>query len=514
MTTFNSTFDWDSNLPPSISSIDENDFLLLLQKQFPSVNVPPIAPSTLTKGKADMPMNSLPADKYQIPTSTSPLSTDSSPSPPSANDDGGSPNGSDNNNKRAGSADEEHHKRKASADDFDDEINGQPSAKTQHTDLKSKKGQIRRKASGEKGQDESRLLKRKEQNRAAQRAFRERKEKHVKDLEDKVASLEAKTEIQATENENLRDLLSRLQNENVMLKQASFTFSVPSASANSPDQNRGSSRSTPDSVNLFVNGSSGAGPSRVPESAGSSVATASTHDSPSSIFEGFDRYSGLNVSNSDTSAAPSTTSTSNATTSASVPDLDTMTFFGSPGPFTTISSNPMFTSYRDPVQSMSAFASFGGGWDGDVNMTAAPSTNDNSSSGLEDLFGDQFSGLIPFSNDFLTGEAKNSPSSSSSGGPTVSPIGHHKPDSTSNSVHLHNECPKTKEDVERMIASGPKGTFGDSPLAANEEDAARPSTHVRHISAGNPYEDAFQEALNVKSQPVKSKYSGDVRFVH
>ncbi len=31
-------------------------------------------------------------------------------------------------------------------------------------------------------QDETRLLKRKEQNRAAQRAFRERKEKHVKDV--------------------------------------------------------------------------------------------------------------------------------------------------------------------------------------------------------------------------------------------------------------------------------------------------------------------------------------------
>ncbi len=31
-------------------------------------------------------------------------------------------------------------------------------------------------------QDETRLLKRKEQNRAAQRAFRERKEKHVRDV--------------------------------------------------------------------------------------------------------------------------------------------------------------------------------------------------------------------------------------------------------------------------------------------------------------------------------------------
>jgi AP-1-like factor len=31
-------------------------------------------------------------------------------------------------------------------------------------------------------QDDSRLQKRKEQNRAAQRAFRERKERHVKDV--------------------------------------------------------------------------------------------------------------------------------------------------------------------------------------------------------------------------------------------------------------------------------------------------------------------------------------------
>lgn len=29
------------------------------------------------------------------------------------------------------------------------------------------------------------------------------------------------------ENENLRDLLQRLQNENMMLKQAAFTFSAP-----------------------------------------------------------------------------------------------------------------------------------------------------------------------------------------------------------------------------------------------------------------------------------------------
>ncbi|EDR15463.1 uncharacterized protein LACBIDRAFT_242593, partial [Laccaria bicolor S238N-H82] len=69
-----------------------------------------------------------------------------------------------------------------------------------------------------KPKDEGRLMKRKEQNRAAQRAFRERKEKHVKDLEDKVAALETKNEEAVHENENLRDLLTQLQNENLVLK--------------------------------------------------------------------------------------------------------------------------------------------------------------------------------------------------------------------------------------------------------------------------------------------------------
>jgi AP-1-like factor len=42
-----------------------------------------------------------------------------------------------------------------------------------------------------------------------------------------MAALEAKNEATETENSNLRDLLSRLQQENLALKQAQFTFSVP-----------------------------------------------------------------------------------------------------------------------------------------------------------------------------------------------------------------------------------------------------------------------------------------------
>ncbi|PWW80753.1 PAP1-domain-containing protein [Tuber magnatum] len=55
--------------------------------------------------------------------------------------------------------------------------------------------------------------KRKAQNRAAQRAFRERKEKHLKDLEQKVADLEKASESTNHENSRLRAQVERLQIE-------------------------------------------------------------------------------------------------------------------------------------------------------------------------------------------------------------------------------------------------------------------------------------------------------------
>ncbi|KAK9468539.1 hypothetical protein V1512DRAFT_107568 [Lipomyces arxii] len=50
--------------------------------------------------------------------------------------------------------------------------------------------------------DDDPLVKRKAQNRAAQRAFRERREKHVKELQDKLAQADAR--ITSLQNENLR----------------------------------------------------------------------------------------------------------------------------------------------------------------------------------------------------------------------------------------------------------------------------------------------------------------------
>ncbi|CAG8572500.1 39380_t:CDS:2 [Gigaspora margarita] len=69
--------------------------------------------------------------------------------------------------------------------------------------------------------------KRKAQNRAAQRAFRERKERYVKELETKIEELESLSAKSAQENQQLKTLVEQLQAENYLLKQTSFTFDFP-----------------------------------------------------------------------------------------------------------------------------------------------------------------------------------------------------------------------------------------------------------------------------------------------
>ncbi|KAL2065821.1 hypothetical protein VTL71DRAFT_3491 [Oculimacula yallundae] len=62
---------------------------------------------------------------------------------------------------------------------------------------------------------------RKAQNRAAQRAFRERKERHVKDLEAKLATLEKNSANVVEENEMLKLQLQKAATENEILKATS-----------------------------------------------------------------------------------------------------------------------------------------------------------------------------------------------------------------------------------------------------------------------------------------------------
>ncbi|SAL95546.1 hypothetical protein [Absidia glauca] len=74
-------------------------------------------------------------------------------------------------------------------------------------------------------------LKRKAQNRLAQRNFRERKERHVSELQERIRQLEEEKSTKEadleSENAKLKEELDKLRQENSSLKDAKFTFEYP-----------------------------------------------------------------------------------------------------------------------------------------------------------------------------------------------------------------------------------------------------------------------------------------------
>lgn len=75
---------------------------------------------------------------------------------------------------------------------------------------------------------------RKAQNRAAQRAFRERKEKKVKDLEAKLEALEETQALTATENERLKRDLQKMSTENEILRATNQAGGSPGVAGHAP----------------------------------------------------------------------------------------------------------------------------------------------------------------------------------------------------------------------------------------------------------------------------------------
>ncbi|CCG82251.1 putative BZIP transcription factor [Taphrina deformans PYCC 5710] len=115
--------------------------------------------------------------------------------------------------------------------------------------------------------------KRKAQNRAAQRAFRERKENHVKELETRVAELEQQNDHQSHENQLLRAELAKIQGKSVdsnFAQSADFTFNFAS------DQSvRSDSHSSPTGIPPLQN---------IPQ-ASDCPSLCSSHTSPQSAIE-------------------------------------------------------------------------------------------------------------------------------------------------------------------------------------------------------------------------------------
>ncbi|KAI0757591.1 hypothetical protein C8Q80DRAFT_1265487 [Daedaleopsis nitida] len=465
---------WDvsTQQPDSFSALPDDDFLAFLQKHPDGID-----PQSIT----NVP-----------PPNFSPPSSDSSPSPPSTHNESisrrqsGVFNGTASSGADSPQQDDASLKRKASNDNDDE-----PQHKSQHTspsNAGTKKttssSSARRKSGGH--QDETRLLKRKEQNRAAQRAFRERKEKHVRDLEDKVAALEAKNQLTEQENENLRDLLQRLQSENMMLKQAAFTFTAP-RSNNAPAPQH-SFNGHPVQFNFS---SPGAGPSKSPMQA----------QSPPSHYD-------INF-NSLISFDPSMI---NPNEDLADQPMDT-SFSYNTNHYKTIASNPMFTSFVEPSPAdsppimmngnqgytQSPFDSFadhwtppeGGGHDA-LDQLFGGNFLSSSGTGAPDfqaLLASPPSALSPVSHTTRT------PSLSSSSSPAAATNG-----SSPGSMHGTGECPKTKEQLSKCIeqqgpssfVQGPGGSSqSDSPAAGNNNNGA----DKMHVDSGPSCEMPFAPFL-------------------
>lgn len=248
-----------------------------------------------------------------------------------------------------------------------------------------------------------------------------------------------------SENENLRDLLSRLQNENMMLKQQAFTFSVPRD--NAPNMANGSpaSGSMP---HPFHFASLGAGPSRQPQMASSLNFNSLISFDPNAMNE-----------------EPT------ATDSAMNMDFG----FGQPHcSYKTIAANPMYMSFAEPSphdSPLTANTSQNGGSFGSSYSSPfdnwSPPTGD--SSGLDQLFGGNFIGT---NNGVDFNALLKSPPSS------ISPIAHLRSPSLSSPVssssaaaspnsHKGGDCPKTKEELAKHIAEAGNSAFAscEVPMA-------------------------------------------------
>ncbi|KAH9487173.1 AP-1-like transcription factor yap1 [Psilocybe cubensis] len=425
---------WDLSQSVDINQLPDNDFLALLQKQFPTDNSGYNFMAPFTDG-----INPQSITPFELPSLTPP-SEDSSPSPPNSNQDGG---GNDDVPETA-------LKRKASDEDFSDDG---PTTKSQHTgnDKKSSSGNSRRKSTGGNGnnKDEGRLMKRKEQNRAAQRAFRERKEKHVKDLEDKVADLEAKNEQALHENENLRDLLTRLQTENVALKQSSFTFTMPKAASTNGD-----SSNTPQSTFSSISS---------PQSAASPLAGSSKNTNPIdwSSLTTFDPA----VLNLLDDSVPQPTATEGAMQMDFGFGATSGTGLASNAPYTSIASNPMFMSFASTFDNPASPTPSASGtttnfnqmnMNFDMNNLSTWSTPSNSQDTILD---DLFSGYLSSTGQMDMSLLGQSPASS------LSPVAHHVSPPNANSTSSSNN--NTLNNARSPVASSSSSSSSPSVLGTS-----------------------------------------------
>lgn len=305
-----------------------------------------------------------------------------------------------------------------------------------------------------------------------------------------MADLEAKHEQAQHENENLKDLLSRLQSENVALKQSSFTFTVPKNGVNtveSPNAQQQVQQQSPfSSVSSPV----------ASTSASSQTSPKMTNPLDWSSLTSFDPTM-LNLLD-DSIPQPT------ATEGAMQMDFGfgANTGLASNAPYTTIASNPMFISFASTFDSLTPPSN-----EASTSSTPAPGSNNfsnntnlgynfdmnslstwstPSSANHDTILDDLFSGYLTSTGAMDISMLSQSPAA-------ISPVAHHSApksrspaaassssSSSSPSAHGSNSmfttprdspasemdhgdssgCPKTKTELQKHIADQ-----GASPFA-------------------------------------------------
>lgn len=289
-----------------------------------------------------------------------------------------------------------------------------------------------------------------------------------------MAALEAKNEQAVSENENLRDLLSRLQSENVMLKQSPFTFTVPKTAASVSEKSVVSPVAYSPETTPYASSSHPSTTISSPISAHPSPKSANPLDWSS--LTSFDP-SMLNLLDDH----PQQTATDDAM------KMD-WGFGDLSNSFTTIASNPMFMSYAStfetPTPTVAAADQSNLGFDfASLSSWSSPPSSSQDTSALDEIFA-PYLGQPPYvypmaspasispvahnavpsavgaSEAILSGSSSSSSSPESSGSDAVLNTPGDSSTSDSDLGHDETKCPKTKAEFARTIESS-----GPSPFA-------------------------------------------------
>ena len=305
-----------------------------------------------------------------------------------------------------------------------------------------------------------------------------------------------------TENLHLKELLKRLRDENVSLRNTSFTFSVPRNGEPSDRPFNGTvpslSFDSPPESSIFASTSHVPSPSSSAATKAPTPQSSSSLDTPSAFPADIDFGTLTPLDSSAMSLLDDSDADADAIMSY---DFGYGQFVPSKTPYKTIASNPMFMSFADPtaldstpIPKGSAQSPAGSAYDMSFGQWTGqtPSHEGNSQAGsLDELFGGHiFGSQSPINFNVLMKSPATSPLTTAASG--LSPVIHQSihtlssgPSSNNSpafesseglspasgpSSEPHNGCPKTRAQMEQRIQAEGSSIFAPPPPQTQENE--------------------------------------------